>query len=69
MMVCFMLVGGGQVLLWIFIEGSLASRGAKIIGLSLVVRFSSSGLGIDIHATHRVFTHFYRLMLIIQNLP
>lgn len=69
MMVGFMFVMGSQVLFRVVIKGNLTTRTAEILGLSFVFRFSSSGFGINIHATHRVFCHFYLLMLKIQDYP
>jgi len=39
------------------IEGPFAAEGAKVIGLALVLGFAGGGLGINVHATYRIFYH------------
>jgi hypothetical protein len=48
-----------DVFLGFLVEGFLAALRAEVISLSLVVRFSGGGLGIDIHSTNWIFKHRY----------
>jgi hypothetical protein len=46
-----------EVFFWICIEFPFASSRAEIIRLPLVFGFASGGLGINVHATYRIFYH------------
>src|SRR3990170_1025044 len=53
---------GFYVLFWLFLKGSLAAIRAEIIRLSLVLVLAGGSLGINVHATHRIFYHRSHLL-------
>ncbi len=44
-----------HIFLGVFIKGLLASRRAEVVGLPFILRLSSGGCGINIHATYGIF--------------
>jgi hypothetical protein len=55
---------GLDVLAWFLIEGFLAARCAEVVSLTLIIRFASGSLGVNLHATNGVFYHMFSPVLV-----
>lgn len=53
-----------QVLFWLGIEGLLATHGAEVVGLTLVLRSRYRCLFITLHSANRILSHLYHLLVL-----
>jgi hypothetical protein len=54
---------GLDVLPRLLIEGFLAARCAEVVSLTLIIRFASGSLGVNVHVTNGVFYHVFSPLL------